>query len=311
MTSNVKVNETASICGHQAKFVDVNGLQTRYYDVGRGEPMLLIHGGNPSGTSSANTWALNLEGLGKRFRVLAADRLACGMTDNPPDKKDYTMAATVEHMSNFIETMGLKGIHMVGQSTGGYVAGRLAMEQPENIKTLTIVDSATLGPAVGNQRRRREILFSAMPKDEASPTYFADRYRYHMSVLSYSTEHVSDEWIEAAAYMRSLPKAIKTAEELGEADVNYFRETLAPHKEETFTWIQKGRMSMPTLLYWGRNDLSAVFEIGVALFEMISQTNPNVRMLVSNRAGHFHYREYPEEFNHNLISFIEFWSSPI
>ena len=56
-----------------------------------------------------------------------------------------------------------------------------------------------------------------------------------------------------------------------------------------------------------RNDLSALFEIGVALYEMISQTNPNVRMLVVNRAGHFHYREYPQEFNHNVTQFIRFW----
>jgi len=309
MAENVGVNETASICGHQAQFVDVNGLRTRFYDVGSGHPMLLVHGGNPTGTSSTNTWTLNLDGLGKKFRVLAADRLACGMTDNPPNKEGYTMAATVEHMAGFMKTMGLGSVHMVGQSTGGYIAARLALEYPEIVKTLTIVDSATLGPPVGDQQRRRKILFSAMPTNTDSPTFFADQYRFHMRALSYTTEHVTDEWIEAAAYMRSLPKAMKTIEDLGEADFNYFRETLPPHKEETFSWIREGRLNMPTLLYWGRNDPSAVFEIGVALFEMISQTNPHLRMLVANRAGHFHYREYPDEFNHNLTSFTEYWSS--
>jgi len=309
MAENVGMNETASLCGHHAKFIDVNGLHTRYYDVGRVHPMLLVHGDNLTGTSSANTWTLNLEELGKKFRVLAADRLACGMTDNPPNKENYTMIATVEHMAGFMKTIELESVHMVGQSTGGYIAARLALECPEIVKTLTIVDSATLGPPVGDQRRQRRILFSAMPTDKDSPTFFTDQYRFHMSALSYTTEHVTDEWIEAAAYMRSLPKAMNTFEDLGEADFNYFRETLPPHKDETFSWIREGRLNMPTLLYWGKNDPSAVFEIGVALFEMISQTNPYVRMLVANWAGHFHYREYPEEFNHNLISFIEYWSS--
>jgi 2-hydroxy-6-oxonona-2,4-dienedioate hydrolase len=308
MVIESNVNETASICGHQAKFMDVDGLRTRYYDVGDGEAMLLCHGGNPSGTSSANTWAPNLTGLGKRFRVLAADRLACGMTDNPQDKKDYTMAATVDHMGNFMTTLGLENVHMVGQSTGGYVAARLALEHRDKVKTLTIVDSATLGPPVGDFAQRRKILFAGRPDDTTSPTYFADRYRYHMGVMSYTTEHVTEEWIQAAAYMRGLPKAVRTAQDLGEADVNYFRETLPPHKAETHQWIREGRLHMPTLLYWGRNDPSAVFEIGVALFEMLSQTNSKVRMHVVNRAGHFHYREYPEEFNHNLISFIDYWS---
>jgi hypothetical protein len=38
------VSPSASIGGHQAKFVDVNGVRTRYYDVGSREPILLIHG---------------------------------------------------------------------------------------------------------------------------------------------------------------------------------------------------------------------------------------------------------------------------
>jgi len=46
---------SASIGGYEAKFVNVNGARTRYYDVGRGEVILLVHGARPSGTSSANT----------------------------------------------------------------------------------------------------------------------------------------------------------------------------------------------------------------------------------------------------------------
>ena len=37
-------------------------------------------------------------------------------------------------------------------------------------------------------------------------------------------------------------------------------------------------------------------------------SNPKVRMIVANHAGHFHYREYPEEFNRNVINFIEHWT---
>ncbi len=309
MTSTTQVNETASICGHQAKFVDVKGLRTRYYDVGSGDPMVLCHGGNPTGTSSANTWTLNLSGLGKKFRVLAADRLACGMTDNPMDKKDYTMKATVEHMYAFMETVGaIKDVHMVGQSTGAFIAARIALEHPDIVKSLIIVDSGTLGPEIGDKRQRRRTLFSAIPRDKTSPTYFADNYRYHMSIMSFTTDHVTDEWIEAAAYMRGLPKALQTIEDLGEADVNYFRKTLPPYKEETHRWIREGRLKIPTLLYWGRNDFSAIFEVGLATFEMISQKNPKTRMIIVNHAGHFHYREYPEEFNRNVINFIEHWT---
>ena len=102
----------ASIGGYQAKFVDVNGARTRYYDVGSGDVILLVHGARPSGTSSANTWVPILSGLSKRFRVLAPDRLGHGMTDNP--KGDYSVTAEMEHLYGFIKVMGVDKFHVMG-----------------------------------------------------------------------------------------------------------------------------------------------------------------------------------------------------
>src|SRR5262245_53939261 len=64
----------SSVDGQTAKFIDVNGARTRYYDVGSGEVILLVHGARPAGRSSANTWGPILADLGKQYRVLAPDR---------------------------------------------------------------------------------------------------------------------------------------------------------------------------------------------------------------------------------------------
>ena len=58
------MRETASVI-HQARFVDVDGIRTRYYEAGRGEPMVLIHGSRFSPWGSANTRTINIEGLSK------------------------------------------------------------------------------------------------------------------------------------------------------------------------------------------------------------------------------------------------------
>ena len=80
------MQSTASVV-HQAKFIDVKGIRTRYYELGSGEPMLLIHGATFSGQGSANTWTLNLAGLSQNFHVFAPDRLGNGMTDNPSETR--------------------------------------------------------------------------------------------------------------------------------------------------------------------------------------------------------------------------------
>ncbi len=76
----------------------------------------------------------------------------------------------------------------------------------------------------------------------------------------------------------------------------------------------EGTLQMPVLLYWSRNDPnSALGSPGAkeasALFDVIAEKNPRVRLLMTNKAGHFHYRENPEEFNWNVINFIEYWKS--
>jgi pimeloyl-ACP methyl ester carboxylesterase len=69
-------------------------------------------------------------------------------------------------------------------------------------------------------------------------------------------------------------------------------------------WIAEGRLQAPTLLYWGRNDPSAIVEIGLKLFDMIAEKNRRASMLIANDRGHFHYRERPDEFVHTVTAFM-------
>ena len=44
-----------------------------------------------------------------------------------------------------------------------------------------------------------------------------------------------------------------------------------------------------------------------SLFDMISEQNARTRMLIVNKAGHFHYREYPDEWVRNVLNFLSYW----
>jgi alpha-beta hydrolase superfamily lysophospholipase len=105
----------------------VKGVATRYYDEGQGEPMVLIHGGMTAGSSTANVWSRNIPGLAKRFHVLAVDRLGSGLTGNPLTDPDYAYSGQVEHIYQFIQTMKLGRVHLVGHSAGGAIAFYVAV----------------------------------------------------------------------------------------------------------------------------------------------------------------------------------------
>jgi 2-hydroxy-6-oxonona-2,4-dienedioate hydrolase len=301
------VSPSASIGGHEAKFIDVNGARTRYYDVGSGDVILLVHGARPSGTSSANTWVPILTGLGKRFRVLAPDRLGHGMTENR--KGDYSVTAEMEHLYAFLKIMGVNSFHVIGQSTGAYHAARITLEHPETVKTLVLCDSATLSPPVGNVEERRAAigLGTGAGGQRGASKDPKEQFRFAIQQLSKNREHITEEFVSAAGYMASQPAGQKTdAAMRGEAAKRY-EAIIAKGAEEMRGWIKEGRLQTPTLLYWGKNDPSAILAVGLALFDMISEKNLRARMLIVNNAGHFHYREHPEEFARNVIDFMTEW----
>ena len=128
----------------QAKYIDIDGINTRYFEAGEGEPMVLIHGGQPGMASSAEIWFLNFDELAKKYHVYALDKLGQGYTDNPKVNEDYTMGAQVKHAVGFMNKLNISNAHILGHSRGGYMATRMALEYPNLTKSIVIIDSATL-----------------------------------------------------------------------------------------------------------------------------------------------------------------------
>jgi len=77
-----------------------------------------------------------------------------------------------------------------------------------------------------------------------------------------------------------------------------------------------GVVQVPVLLYagkndvldWAANDETAKLQRELALFDVLAAKNTKVRMIILNNGGHFMYREYPEQFNQDLIGFVEYWA---
>jgi 2-hydroxy-6-oxonona-2,4-dienedioate hydrolase len=140
-TANAHYDPSPSgeVDGLKARFIDVNGQRTRYYDYGKGETLLLIHGGGRGTTSSANNFSPVIPLLARQFRVIAFDKSAAGMTDNPASDEDLSYAGEVKHAFNLIQALKLGKTHVIGHSSGGAVALYLAVEHPEVVRTLTII----------------------------------------------------------------------------------------------------------------------------------------------------------------------------
>jgi 2-hydroxy-6-oxonona-2,4-dienedioate hydrolase len=284
------------------KFVDVDGVRTRYFEKGDGPVVVLFHGGHfgsHDAADCAEDWSLNFEGLAQWFHVFAVDKLGQGFTDNPKRDEDYTMAAVVQHAYGLLKALALRNVHPVGHSRGAYLVARLVLEHPELFSTCILVDTNTLAPGIS----KNETVMANPPQ----PRLSRESQRWILQKYSYGYEHITEEWLDVMVRVAALPKyrdAVHKMEEAG-LRVTRFLPHLARQKDETLGIIRDCGLGMPTLLAWAYNDPTASIDQGHALFDLIARGTADARMIIFNRAGHFSYREHPAEFNELLRSFIQ------
>lgn len=116
--------------------LQVNGIQLYYESHGEGEPVLFLHGLG----SSTRDWEYQVPAFASAYRVITLDLRGHGRSEKPPGP--YRLTGFAADIAEFLRLMGIGAAHVVGLSMGGCVAFQLAVDAPERVKTLTIVNSA-------------------------------------------------------------------------------------------------------------------------------------------------------------------------
>ena len=131
----------ARYCDDQSKFVDVGGLEVHYHDLGPAEseqpPLLLIHGL----MSSLYCWEEWAKELAKGRRVVSLDVPPFAITGPYPQGR-LDEATYMSLLLEFADKVGLERFIPVGNSLGGFLSWRLAVEVPERVQALCLLDPA-------------------------------------------------------------------------------------------------------------------------------------------------------------------------
>ncbi|MBI4333939.1 MAG: alpha/beta hydrolase [Chloroflexi bacterium] len=260
-----------------------------------------MHGAHFGLASCANVWDRNIGLLARDFHVLAIDKIGLGFTDNPKDDKDYVIGSAVGHAHGFLRALKTGPAHVAGHSRGGFQACRLALEHPESVKTLTIVNSGSM-TIRSIPMSIHDIIGREIPRIDDP----RERFRHKLADYSYSQEHLTDGFIDILLEIAALPKSKEAAAKMEAGLKRQFREDLAARQKETQEWIKAGRLKAPTLLVWGADDPAAKLEpVGMDVMRLVFAAVPRARMCIINQAGHFSFREQPEAFVAALTGFIK------
>jgi cis-3-alkyl-4-acyloxetan-2-one decarboxylase len=123
---------------------DLDGIAYHYVDEGEGEPVVMLHGNT--------TWSyyyrhLILD-LRDRFRCVAPDHVGCGLSDKPQDY-EYTLRKHIDNFTRFMDDMDLGDVTLVLHDWGGGIGMGWAVDHPDRIKRLVVLNTAAFfGPRI-------------------------------------------------------------------------------------------------------------------------------------------------------------------
>lgn len=121
--------------------VDVDGVRIRARVGGSGPPVLLLHGY----PQTHAMWHRVAPALARRFTVVATDLRGYGDSAKPPTAPDhapYSKRAMARDQALAMATLGFERFHLVGHDRGARVSHRLALDHPERVRSLTVLDIA-------------------------------------------------------------------------------------------------------------------------------------------------------------------------
>jgi 2-hydroxy-6-oxo-6-(2'-carboxyphenyl)-hexa-2,4-dienoate hydrolase len=283
----------------QPRWMDVDGIRTRYFDEGSGPTVVFIAGGHFGSreAGSARCWSLNFNALKRHFNCVALDRLGQGYTDNPKRDEDYTMAASLSHAARFLRRLGRGPYHLVGHSRGALFVTRLTMENPELVATTIPVSTGTLSPGIG----RNGLVMDRLPQIDPRSTLRTVYERF-----SYNPRSVTESFLDepTAIWNSDKFKIAHRKMTVEKLDHKYFTPQLRYMRIETQRWLMEKGMPHPTFLMWGFHDPTADFRNGRVLVRMFMKHQKETELRIFNRCGHYLFREDPASFSRAVHSFI-------
>jgi 3-oxoadipate enol-lactonase len=260
--------------------IDTNGIVTFYEDTGHGPPVVLIHGHG----SDRRLWDLQATALVEAgYRVIRHDVRGHGRSSVPPS--GYTWENYALDLRDLLDGLALPRAHVVGLSMGGGIALQFALDFPERVSSLVLVDST-------------------LPGFDYSPEYGSAIEELVAAVRAEGPRAAFERlWLTHLLFdgLRRFPERFELVRTMAleYAAADYLDETpFAPPERQAVDRLAELRA--PTLVLVGELDIPD-FQI---IAEVLVGNIAGARLQVIADSGHVPPLEQPQAFNEALLGFL-------
>lgn len=265
-------------------YLNAGGVRTRYLHAGdRDKPALvLLHGSG----GHAEAYVRNLESHAEHFSTWSMDMLGHGYTDKPGHPLE--IRHYVEHLRAFLDAIGAQRAHLSGESLGGWVVSRFAVDHPDRLDRLVL---NTAGGSQADPEVMKRIIALSMAAAE-NPSWETVQARIKWLMADKSKDY--DDIVASRRRVYRQPGfvgAMRDIMALQDPEIRQ-RNLLGP--------ADYGAISAPTLVLWTSDDPTADVGEGRRIAQMI----PGARFEVMAGCGHWPQYEDPKTFNRLHIDFL-------
>ena len=265
-------------------YLDVGGVRTRYWQAGdRDKPALvLLHGSG----GHVEAYSRNLQAHAEHFSTWVIDMLGHGYTagpGHPLEVKHY-----VAHLIAFLDAVGVERASISGESLGGWVATRTAIDHPDRVERLVL---NTAGGSQADPEVMKRIITLSMAA-VTEPTWETVQARIRWLMADKTKDY--DDVVASRQRIYRQPgfvEAMKDIMALQDPEIRQ-RNLVSPQ--------DYGRITAPTLVLWTSDDPTADVTEGRRIASMI----PGARFEVLPDCGHWPQYEDPKSFNALHIDFL-------
>ncbi len=276
-----------------SQFIEINGVNIHYKEAGVGErTFILLH---PFG-GSTYSWREVMDEFAQYGKVIAYDRPAFGLTERPLpgewEENPYGMKANVEILRELLDSMGVEKTVLVGNSAGGGVAVAFALEYPERIDELILVD-----PGVGGGRGPQ---FPAW----ALPVMWTPQMRHLGPLMMRDYQEslprtLERGWFDQTKLTNEIRERHLQILKIKNWDKAFYELTFAPAYPELRPLLPN--LTVPVLVVAGQEDRL----IRSWYFEAVATEIPEATLNLIPQCGHMPQEECPTEFMEVVLKYLQ------
>jgi pimeloyl-ACP methyl ester carboxylesterase len=269
-----------------SEFVTVMGMDVHYRDEGNPRdtlPVVLIHGTGAS-LHTFDAWAAALQ---QTKRVVRMDLPGFGLTGPFPDR-DYTMDHYVKFIAEFLSARKIGRCILGGNSLGGQIAWNVALEHPEKVQKLILIDAA----GYPGKSTRVPIAFrmARTPVVKNLLTVITPRFVVRSSVQNVYADKskITDELVD-----RYFDLSLRAGNRQALID-----RLQLPAASDRVGQIRN--IGQPTLIIWGAQDGLIPLESAYRFHQDL----PHDTLVILQNSGHVPMEENPAESLAAVLNFI-------